>query len=106
MERTLTVWDMMQAQKRGQEKIDAANAWSEAAREASAISRHEHMMEAQHDPTAKKWKLKSGEDLPSHSPKNIPPAWKNVKVNSDPNGKVQASGRGRRRTGADAAGRD
>lgn len=92
MTRTLTESDMLAMQARGREQIEAANVWSEAAREQSALVRHERMMEAQHDSVAKKWKLKSGEDLPAHSPKNIPPAWKNVKVNPDPNGKVQASG--------------
>ena len=47
MTRTLTVSDMMQAQKRGQEKIDAANAWSEQAWEASAESRAAHAMSKQ-----------------------------------------------------------
>ena len=41
MTRTLTESDMLAMQARGREQIEAANVWSEAAREASAEARHE-----------------------------------------------------------------
>lgn len=51
--RSLTPRAMLDMQKRGQDFIDAANTWSPAAREASAESRHEHMVPLFHNGT--KW---------------------------------------------------
>lgn len=43
--------------------------------------------------SGKSWVLSNGDPLPDHLPKNIPPAWKNVKVALDPKADLLVKGR-------------